>query len=244
VKPFYHDVHLHLDLYRNPEEIINHIIDLKSYTIAVTNLPILYDRAVKKYKDQKYIRYALGLHPELIEQYLEQIPIFFDRLKDCRYIGEIGLDFKKNNESSWQLQINTFERIIRESDNYGGKILSIHSRNAAKEVIDIIGQNFNGKIILHWYSGNLTDLDRAINNNYFFSVNGDMINSKKGQEVIRRIPIHKILIESDGPFTKETRNSYNLSFLDNIVRRLSEIKQHDYNTMSLMLKENFISLIN
>jgi TatD DNase family protein len=243
VKSFYHDVHLHLDLYPNAAEIIKHITDFKSYTIAVTNLPVLFDQAVKKYKDQKYIRFALGLHPELINQYTEQIPLFFERLKDCRYIGEIGLDFKKKDAYSKKLQIDTFNKIIDDCNKYGGKILSIHSRSAAKDVIDIIGSNFNGKVIFHWFSGSLTELERAINNNYFFSINGDMVNSKKGQIIIRTIPANRLLIESDGPFTKDTHNSYHLSFVDKLIRKLAIIRGCENDDMSIQLKENFKSVL-
>lgn len=243
MKSFYHDVHIHLDLYPNDTEIINHITDFKSYTIAVTNLPVLFDRALKKYKDQKYIRFALGLHPELINQYTEQIPLFFERLKNCRYVGEIGLDFKKTDEYSRKLQVDTFGKIVNECNKYGGKILSIHSRGAAKEVIDIIGTDFNGKVILHWFSGNLTELERAINNNYFFSINGDMVNSKRGQNIIKRIPANRLLIESDGPFTKDTHDSYHLSFVDGLIRKLAKIRECDNNELSFQLKENFKNVL-
>ncbi|MBU7595876.1 Qat anti-phage system TatD family nuclease QatD [Metabacillus halosaccharovorans] len=243
MKSFYHDVHLHLDLYPNAVEIINHITDFKSYTIAVTNLPVLFDRALKKYKDQKYIRFALGLHPELINQYTEQIPVFFERLKDCRYVGEIGLDFKKTDEYSRKLQVDTFKKIINECNNYGGKILSIHSRSAAKEVIEIIGSNFNGKIILHWFSGTLTELEKAIDSNYFFSINGDMVNSKKGQNIIKRIPTNRLLIESDGPFTKDTHSNYHLSFVDDLIKKLANIRECDSDEMSILLKGNFKNLL-
>lgn len=243
VKNFHHDTHMHLDLYKNTEEVLNYITDLKSYTIAVTNLPVLYDQAIKKYKELKYIRFALGLHPELIHQYPEQIPLFFKRLRECRYIGEIGLDFKKNDERSKRLQTETFTKIIQESHNYGGKILSIHSRNAAAKVIDIIGPNFNGKVILHWFSGNPIELDKAIQNGYYFSINSDMVSSKKGRNIIENIPIDRILIESDGPFTKDTVENYNLEFMNTIIRALVEIKGINNITISKQLRGNFRNLI-
>jgi len=243
VKKFYFDVHMHLDLYKDTKNIINHILQYKSYTIAVTNLPYLYDRAMKKYGEHKYIRFALGLHPELIEQYPEQIPLFFDRLENCRYIGEIGLDFSKTTSRSKLLQTDTFEKIIRACNKYGNKILSIHSRKAEKEVIDIIGAEFNGKIILHWYSGNMSELNRAIKNNYYFSINGDMLTTKKGRDIVNKFPLDRILIESDAPFTKDTRNTYSIMYIENIVSELSYIKKLEKNEMFHILKRNFIRLL-
>lgn len=244
MKKFYHDSHMHLDLYENPENIIEHINRHSSYTIAVTNLPILYDRAIKSFGEQRYIRFALGLHPELIKQFPEQIPIFLGKLEQCRYIGEIGLDFKDRDVNEIDLQVATFKEIINACHKYGGKILSIHSRSATKEVIEIVGSNFNGSIILHWFSGNFTDLQKAINNGYYFSINSDMIKSKKGHAIVKLIPLDKLLLESDGPFTRETRIDYNLSFVDNIVGEMSRIKELGNDIMFQLLKDNFRRLLN
>lgn len=102
----------------------------------------------------------------------------------------------------------------------------MHSRRAEKEVIDIIGADFNGKVILHWYSGNMSELNRAIRNNYYFSINGDMLTSKKGRDIVNKIPLDRILIESDAPFTKDTRGSYNIMYIDNLIRNLSNLKKN------------------
>ncbi len=63
---FKFDTHIHLDLFEDRENIIKYIEEEKSYTIAMTNLPILYKKYINKYKDLKYIRFALGFHPELV----------------------------------------------------------------------------------------------------------------------------------------------------------------------------------
>lgn len=128
-------------------------------------------------------------------------------------------------------------------NKYGNKILSIHSRKAEKEVIDIIGAEFNGKIILHWYSGNMSELNRAIKNNYYFSINGDMLTTKKGRDIVNKIPLDRILIESDAPFTKDTRNTYSIMYIENIVSELSYVKKLEKNEMFNILKGNFIRLL-
>ena len=70
---FKFDTHLHLDLFRDRNKIIKEIENNKSYTIAVTNLPILYEKYVKIYGDLKYIKFALGFHPELVYEYSNQL---------------------------------------------------------------------------------------------------------------------------------------------------------------------------
>lgn len=240
---FHFDTHVHLDLYRDPENIIKYINEHKSYTIAVTNLPILYEKAKNNIPNTKYIRFALGLHPELIHEFPEQITDFFKKLKKVRYVGEIGLDFSKEYSSYQNLQIEFFKRCIKECHSFGNKILSIHSRKAAKEVIDIIGPEFNGIIILHWFSGNLSDTKRAINNGYYFSINNEMIKSINGRKIIEVIPLNRILLESDGPFTKTFKNKYDINLFDDLIVSISTLKQCKIEDLYKVLRNNFKTIL-
>lgn len=244
MKIFYFDTHVHLDLYKDLDIIVKKINQYNSYTIAVTNLPILYDKALKDIPNTKYIRVALGLHPELIHKFPEQIDDFFQKLEGSRYIGEIGLDFSEKYLQYKDLQINFLRRCIRECDILGGKILSIHSRKATRAVIDIIGPNFNGKIIMHWFTGNKLDLKRAIDNGYYFSVNPEMLETIKGRNLINCIPLERILIESDGPFSKNLNTNYNIIFINGLIKEIAHIKSLENQTVIQALKNNFIEILN
>ncbi|MDT8717020.1 TatD family hydrolase [Clostridium sp. 19966] len=241
---FNYDTHMHLDLYKNIDDLIKYIEENKSYTIAVTNLPVLYEKYIQEYKNLKYIRFAVGLHPQLIGQYKNQIPKLIKDLKYSKYIGEIGLDFNEEDVENKALQINTFKEIIDNCNKLGGKILSIHSRKASKHVIEIIGDKFNGKIILHWFSGTISELREAIENGYYFSINTEMVKSKKGIELIKNIPIERILIESDAPFTRSTKDGYNLNFISDIEKGLIKIKGLEGTNINEILKNNFKKLLN
>lgn len=243
MQKFYHDTHLHLDLYKNSESIAREIEALKSYTIAVTNLPALYDKAVTNFSNYKYIRIALGFHPELVSQFPHHIPQFYQRLEKSRYIGEIGLDFTKSNINSKDKQVEVFKETIKISNSLGGRILSIHSRGAAKEVIEIIGAGFNGKIIMHWFTGNKKELKLAVENGYFFSINSEMVKSIKGREAIKNIPLNKILLESDGPFTKSVAKNYKVNMLHEVVTLISQIHIISIEDMYNQMKLNFRDLL-
>ncbi|MEB1806018.1 MAG: TatD family hydrolase [Bacillaceae bacterium] len=244
MKLFYHDTHVHLDLYKNPINIMRQIEEDKSYTIAVTNLPILYDKAIKENPNNEYIRFALGFHPELVEKFQEQIPYFYKKIENCRYIGEIGLDFTGKNKLYKDLQIDVFKRTIKICNRIGGKVLSIHSRGASREVIEIIGSNFNGKVILHWFTGGTLELKEAVQNGYFFSINLEMLKTVKGKNLINSIPMDRILLESDGPFTKQFSDNYDISFIYNTIKKLSLIKSVSIEEMNKLLKKNFKNLLN
>src|SRR5690606_4756089 len=128
-------------------------------------------------------------------------PKMWELLPQARYIGEVGLDYKTGINFKAK-QVKFFETLIEKSNNQGGKILTIHSRKSAEDIVSIIGSDFNGKYILHWYSGNLKTLRIAVENGAYFSVNYSMTKSVSGQKIISEIPLNKLLLESDGPFIK------------------------------------------
>lgn len=236
-----YDTHFHLDLQESKSEVLKDIENNQIYTIAVTNLPPLYEK-IKKEVDSKFVRVALGLHPELIGQYQKYIPDMWRLLPDAKYVGEVGIDLKTGKESR-NLQLSFFEELIDKCNVFGNKILSVHSRAAAAEVISIIGENFNGKIILHWYSGTKQNQEQAISNGYYFSVNYTMLNSDSGKRIISNIPNDKILLETDSPFTSINGHIYKPYEIGKIVEGIAMIKNKEIETMQNILWSNFVALI-
>lgn len=236
-----YDTHFHLDLQKSKGEVLKEIENNHIYTIAVTNLPPLYEK-LKKEVNSRFIRVALGLHPELISQYKKYIPDMWRLLPEVKYVGEVGIDLKVGKESR-DLQLAFFEELIDKCNTFGNKVLSVHSRAAASEVISIIGENFKGKIILHWYSGTKQNQEQAIRNGYYFSVNYAMLNSDSGKKIIGNIPNDRILLETDSPFTSINGHTYKLSEIGKIIEGIATIKNKDIKTIENILWSNFVTLI-
>lgn len=237
------DAHMHFDLYKNREAVLNFIEENKSYTIAMTNLPELYEKYKKHFIQYNYVKLALGFHPELVFKYAEQIELFLKLTVTTKYIGEIGLDFSRSNKENKNKQKEVFSQIIEKCSFEKNKVLSVHSRCATKEVLNIM-KNFEGKAIFHWYTGNISELNCALERGYYFSINNQMIKSSTGREIIRKIPANKILIESDGPFTKGMEDEYNLNFDNEIFSFLAKLYNLDEDVIRKRIKANFIQLIN
>jgi TatD DNase family protein len=236
-----YDTHFHLDLFKSPKDIISEIEQNEIYTIAVTNLPVLYTK-LKESVSSNYIRPALGFHPELLFQYKHHIPQMWSLLNDTKYIGEVGLDFKTGKDFK-ELQISFFTELIDRCNQIGGKILTIHSRQGAKEVVSIIGGDFNGKIILHWYSGSKPGLKRAIENGYYFSINYSMVKSNSGRELIRMMPNNRLLLETDAPFVKNNNKPFHPSNINLIIEELSNLLGLSYEQTVPLLWNNFKTII-
>ena len=194
-----YDTHFHLDLQKDRTAAICEIEENQIYAIAVTNLPDLYRKEAVEIKS-KYIRIALGFHPELIHQYQKQIPLMWESLPEVRYIGEVGLDLV--NKSYEREQEAFFSELVERCRYDSNKIFTIHSRRSVDKVLDILGYNYRFRAILHWFSGSRIELENAIERGCYFSINGAMIKSKKFLDMLPIIPSNRLLIETDSPFIR------------------------------------------
>ncbi|MCP4987791.1 MAG: TatD family hydrolase [Colwellia sp.] len=237
-----HDTHLHLDLYEDIPNLIKEIEQNKIHTIAVTNLPVLFEKLKNKVQS-KHILLALGFHPELISEYKNHIPKMWKYLANTKYIGEVGLELKNSSIEDKENQINFFKDLIQRCDDMGNKVLSVHSRGGEAEIISIIGSEFSGNVILHWYSGALINLKKAINCGYYFSINYSMVRSNKGRKIIGLIPNEKLLIESDGPFIKMKNRVFRPKDLNEIIVELAKLKNISTSDMNNILHKNFKQLL-
>ena len=240
-----HDSHFHLDLMSSPDTMVNEIEASKTYTIAVTNSPTVFLHTEKLTEGMKYIRPGLGLHPELAAERHHEVDKFLRLINRTRYIGEIGLDNMRKSKADYEKQKIVFSKIISGCAEKGGKVLTIHSRRAAQDITDIIGEGFPGKVIYHWYSGSLSMMDKALKRGAYFSVNYPMLFSESGRKIIARIPLERLLIESDGPFTHFNGRPFTPLYVNKIASELQKIEnsQNQKVDIKTQLRRNFATLI-
>ncbi len=204
VNPGYHtslvDTHCHLDLYPDPAALIREIEQQRVYTIAVTNTPSVFPRLCEIVGNARFVRAALGLHPELAAQRYRELPQFAALMPRTRYIGEVGLDYQTSVEAERLMQRRVLAKIIEHCDAAGGKVVTVHSRRAVDDVVDAFGERFHGTYILHWYSGGVRSLRRAVAQGAFISVNPAMVQSERGRALIAEVPRERVVTETDGPF--------------------------------------------
>ena len=195
------DFHCHLDLYQDCLQILPRVAKENIFTLVVTTSPRAWQITSEKLKNFNNIHSALGLHPEIVNQKANERELFLSLIPQTRFIGEVGLD-GKCDRNTFQLQKSILADVFYQCEKIGGRIISIHSRNATTATLDLIEKYQNlGEPVLHWFSGSQTELERAIELGCWFSINPPMVYSKKGRANISRMPREKILTETDGPFT-------------------------------------------
>lgn len=106
------DFHCHLDLYPDHVQAIADCERERVFTLAVTTTPKAWTRNHELTKDTKYVRAALGLHPQLVGQRAQEIGLWEELLPQTRYVGEVGLDAGPRFYRSFEAQKAVFERVL------------------------------------------------------------------------------------------------------------------------------------
>ncbi|WP_249529870.1 TatD family hydrolase [Paenibacillus brevis] len=237
----YFDFHVHIDNYPNPKKLAKEYESNKIYALFVTNLPELFEKQFDTYQGFKYVRLALGYHPDLTDEFPLNEELFDRLASKTSYIGEVGIDISGNQPTdNLQRQIDNFYFVTQRKYNKN-KIYSVHSRGAEDEVLKILIENDVKYAVFHWYTGKISTLERIIERKYMFSVNINMLLSKKGRNIIKKIPQDLILFETDGPFTRFEKKITRpvqipllLDFFDEHINNFTEISYKNFRRMLLL----------
>jgi TatD DNase family protein len=198
------DFHCHLDLYPNHKAAIDRAESSRVYTLSVTTTPKAWPRNLELTRVSRYVRAALGLHPQLVAERVGELPLWERHLAETRYVGEVGLDAGPRFYQSLETQKQVFRIILEKCAKAGGKILSIHSVRSIPAVLDMIERYLprdRGAVVLHWFTGSKNEAMRAVELGCYFSINTEMARSNRGCALVADLPIDRILTETDGPFT-------------------------------------------
>ena len=160
-------------------------------------------------------------------------------------IGEIGLDFyydlsPRDDQRYW------FKRQLALAEELDMPVI-IHSRDASQECFDIISASNVRKGVIHCYSGSAPMAQDYANMGFYIGIGGSLTfkNNKKTVEVIEKLPLEKILIETDSPYLapvpyRGRRNDSRL--LKYVVEKISEIKNVPEIDICNITKNNAVEL--
>src|ERR1700689_3499047 len=117
------DFHCHLDLYPDHAALVAVCEREQIHTLAVTTTPRAWPVNHQLACKTKYVRAALGLHPQLVAERAPEISLWEEYLPQARYVGEVGLDASPRFYRSFEQQKAVFARVLRGCSDQGDKIL-------------------------------------------------------------------------------------------------------------------------
>lgn len=246
VRPSLVDFHCHLDLYPDHADLIEECDREKVATLAVTTTPKAWQRNHQLASGSQMVRAGLGLHPQLICERASEIALFEKLLENTRYVGEVGLDAGPRHYRSFEEQERIFARILRACDEQGSKILTIHSIRAASKVLDHLEQHLSPtrvKCVLHWFTGTNAEAKRAIEYGCYFSINSEMLRNPKHRALVAKLPLDRLLTETDGPFVKNDARPLRPKDVQATVTELADIHGMPSVQMAKYVLENLRSLL-
>ena len=197
-----------------------------------------------------FIYGAIGVHPcdseELTEESLAWIREVSSHEK-CVAIGEIGLDYYWD-EPDRAIQKKLFVRQLDVAREVNLPVV-IHSRDAAKETIDIMTAERAHEIggVIHCYSYSKELAKTFLDMGFYFGIGGVVTfsNGKKLKEALEYIPMDRIVTETDSPYLAPVpfRGKRNDSTkLPYVIEQIAAIKGMSQEDAMKVCKENAYKL--
>lgn len=192
----------------------------------------------------------LGVHPHHAKEIDEQTYPLLKQLCQngkVRALGEIGLDFFRNL-SPREIQLKRFREQIELAQELNLPIV-IHDREAHQETLEVLRSQKAEKCggIIHCFSGDYEMATACIDMGFYISIPGSITfkNAEKLREVVRRIPLHSLLIETDAPFLtpepfRGKRNEP--SYVTYTAQKIAEIKKVPFEKVAEMTVENTLKV--
>ncbi|MBP5275417.1 MAG: TatD family hydrolase [Lachnospiraceae bacterium] len=230
------DTHAHYDDEAFDEDRDSLIASLKDNGITrVVNVgaDLKGSRASVELADKyDFIYAAIGAHPDNAKE-IDDAGIAtlkeLSKNKKVVAIGEIGLDYYWNKDNAEE-QKEAFSRQINLARELSLPII-IHSRDAAKDTMDILKEQDAGKVggVMHCFSYSTEIAREVVDMGLYIGVGGVVTfkNGKKLREALLEVPLDKIILETDCPYLapEPHRGSRNSSLnLPYVVKAIADIK--------------------
>lgn len=247
------DTHSHINMIESIsiDEIIKNAYDNNVKKIVV---PAAYPTDIDKVFElsQKYenIYCYLGVHPcevkDWDDSFIEKIKNYANSKKVVG-IGEIGLDYYWDRSFN-ELQKEVFIKQIKLANELNLPV-NIHDREAHKDTFDILKKhNKNSKVIMHCFSGSPEFAQECIKEGWYIALGGVVTfkNAKKMKEVAIKIPIEKLLLETDAPYLapvpyrgKENQPSY----VKYAAEEIAELRGISFDEVAQATTQNAIEVL-
>ncbi|MBQ8144880.1 MAG: TatD family hydrolase [Butyricicoccus sp.] len=166
-------------------------------------------KALSYARTYPHVYAAVGFHPENIEGMTDEaVEAGLKEIEAMaadprvRAIGEIGLDYYwcKDPAERWRQQ-----EVFRAQMRMAGRLdlpVIVHDREAHLDCLTIVEQYPKARGVFHCYSGSAEFAQRLLDLGWYISFTGVITfkNAKKALDVIRMMPMDRIMVETDAPY--------------------------------------------
>lgn len=187
---------------------------------------------------------AFGLHPWYIESVEfdggRDFELFKSQVDQADFIGEVGLDFSDKLHARRDLQMHYFEKQLAWA---GHKPYVFHVVQAHGAVLNTLKDHPPVQGFVHGFSGSWEVAERYMDMGLKLSFGPQVLKShfKKARDVLQKIPLESLLLESDCPSAPgESGDSWGQ--WETLVQEVAKMRSLDAHELKAQLEENFSNI--
>lgn len=246
----YLDSHCHINdeaFNEDLDAVLNRMLENKVTKAMIVSVSLNdYKKTLNIKKEGIEFKKALGVYPEDTSISDEEFNQYIEYVKDCDALGEIGLDYHWYKDTK-DAQKELFIRQIKIAKELNKPII-VHSRDALNDTYEIL-KEYPCKGVLHCYSGSKEMAKEFVKLGYYISIAGPITwkNAKEPLEVIKVVPLDRLLIETDCPYLTPAPNRGKRNEPSNVVytaRKIMEELNIDEESFLKQINENYDTLFN
>ncbi len=189
--------------------------------------------AVSQRKDRQIV-WGCGVHPGLRSARDSYNASRFERLVSTfAVVGEIGMDRRAGHLAEQDRILTEIMAMAQGAP----VVLSIHTAGCTRDVLGIIKADPHPGAILHWFLGNESEVQEAVDLGCYFSVNGAM-----RDEQIKRVPLDRLLPETDYPSTLRRGGGRLPGDVGNLAERIAKMHELAPDDIAYRWRRNLLAL--
>jgi TatD DNase family protein len=225
-----HEPDFHQVLERSIEHGVTHVIlTAGTVEESKTALQVVRQHRQNKSSSSLFLGCTVGVHPtrcqqEFVDKLLdddvgtttnsktaddvlqELLSVAMDGVSDGCVValGEIGLDYDRLEFSSKEVQEDFFKRQLHTflaSSSLQSLPLFLHNRSVGRDLLDIlksVSQPIKG--VVHSFDDTIELAQEFIELGFYIGLNGCSLKTAENLDVVRALPLDKILLETDCPY--------------------------------------------
>ncbi len=190
---------------------------------------------------------SVGVHPTHQDSYAPTVEelIALAQHKEVIAIGETGLDYFRCEDDDMTWQHDLFRTHIRAAVATQ-KPLIIHTRSAKEDTIRILAEENAQKVggVMHCFAEDWETAQQAMQLNFYISFSGivSFNSAKELQEVARKVPEDRFLIETDSPWLAPVpkRGKPNQpAYVKYVAEKMADLRGCSYSHIAKTSTDNF-----
>ena len=259
----YIDSHFHVNIYnRYPGTLKTALQQLESEEIFVIGNSIdidSYTQTKEIAAKSKMVLPCFGIHPQVAKDHIDNLEQYEEYFNEALAFGEIGLDsMHVENEEEYPLQEKMLAHFFTKAKEQK-KIVFLHLDGSEEKGLEMIKEFALKKVVVHGYVGSLETLKELLDIGVYFSIGGNKILDgfkkqmteqkwTKYQEIVKAIPMKRLLVETDGPCRTVPNPVPDAprsqpDYIKKIYKKICQIKGITVDELQVMVRVNLSYLL-